>query len=124
MVELLRYANFSKVATALQVSRSAAARWSQGKDVTPQRLRQVEDLLRPAGPDDLPEWTKRLLTGMFALERRAGITERELAEVQAEVAALRATDAGPRQPTGAGARGAGAASAGRPSTRLLARPGR
>ena len=44
---LLAYANYAKVAAALLVSRAAVADWAKGKSVTPYRLRQLEQLLRP-----------------------------------------------------------------------------
>ena len=44
---LLTYANYAKVATALQVSRTAVAEWAKGRSVNPFRLRQLEQLLRP-----------------------------------------------------------------------------
>lgn len=125
MAELMRYANAAAVGKALGVSRQTAAQWAKGLDVNPTRLRQVEDLLRPSGPDDLPDWVKRLLEGMFALERKAGITERELAEAQAQVAAFRAaSQSGPPRLAGGGGRGLATASAGRPSNVLRARRGR
>ena len=60
---LLTYANYAKVAAALQVSRTAVAEWAKGQSVTPYRLRQLEQLLRP----DLqieepppPEWARAM----------------------------------------------------------------
>lgn len=88
MVDLLTYANRAKVADALRVSRASVSRWAKGKDVTPYRVRQVEQLLRPERPAaGVPTWAVRLLEGMFAVERRSGITGGELAEAEAQVAA-------------------------------------
>jgi transcriptional regulator with XRE-family HTH domain len=60
---LLTYCNYQKVADALRVSRASVADWAKGRSVTPYRLRQLEQLLRPdleieeAAP---PEWAERL----------------------------------------------------------------
>lgn len=70
---LLTYANYAKVATALLVSRAAVADWAKGKSVTPYRLRQLEQLLRPdlqtkeAAP---PEWAERLEAKVDAIYAR------------------------------------------------------
>lgn len=71
MGELLQYANLAKVASALNVSRQSVADWARGKNVTPFRLRQVEDLLRPqrAGESVLDPTTGELLTEMRAIRR-------------------------------------------------------
>lgn len=76
MAELLTYANYAKVGKALNVSRNAVRQWARGKDVTPYRVRQVRDLLRPSTQQDTapPEWARRLLTGVMALERKDGVT--------------------------------------------------
>lgn len=50
MQELLAFANYSKVARALDVSKSAVSDWANGRDVTPFRLEQVERLLLRAAP--------------------------------------------------------------------------
>lgn len=44
---LLTYANYAKVGEALRVSRASVAEWAKGRSVTPYRLRQLEQLLRP-----------------------------------------------------------------------------
>lgn len=61
MRELLRYANYAKVAEALGVSRSSVAEWAKGRDVSPYRLRQVESLLIPEHEETpRPEWAEGL----------------------------------------------------------------
>lgn len=50
MRELLAFANYSKVARELDVSKSAVSAWANGRDVTPFRLDQVERLLLRAAP--------------------------------------------------------------------------
>lgn len=60
---LLAYANYAKVANALLVSRAAVAEWAKGRSVTPYRLRQLEQLLRPdlqTQKDAPPEWAGRI----------------------------------------------------------------
>jgi len=71
MAELLQYANLAKVASALNVSRQSVADWARGRNVTPFRLRQIEDLLRPqrAGEAVLEPTTGELLTEMRAIRR-------------------------------------------------------
>ena len=71
MAELLQYANLAKVASALNVSRQSVADWARGRNVTPFRLRQVEDLLRPqrAGEAALDPTNGELLTEMRAIRR-------------------------------------------------------
>jgi hypothetical protein len=66
MIELLTYANYAKVAAALNVSRNAVSAWSRGRDVTPYRVRQVRDLLRPPSARDEtePQWARALLHQM------------------------------------------------------------
>lgn len=54
MQQLLTYANLAKVAAALRVSRNAVSQWARGNDVTPYRVRQVRDLLRPTPADAGP----------------------------------------------------------------------
>jgi hypothetical protein len=71
MIELLRYASQAKVAAALGVSRTTTGEWARGRNVTPFRLRQVEDLLRPqrAGEAALDPTNGELLTEMRAIRR-------------------------------------------------------
>lgn len=80
---LLTYTNYQKVADALHVSRAAVADWAKGRSVTPYRVRQLEQLLRP----DLqleetapPEWARRLQAEMVlqvaGLIRAVAPTER------------------------------------------------
>lgn len=69
MGELLRYANLSKVAAALAVSRQSVADWARGRNVTPFRLHQVEDLLRPQRAGEAAPTNGELLTEMRAIRR-------------------------------------------------------
>lgn len=60
---LLTYANYAKVAGALHVSRAAVADWAKGMSVTPYRLHQLEQLLRPdlqTQKEAAPPWAERL----------------------------------------------------------------
>ena len=62
-VAMLRYANYAKVAEALLVSRASVADWAKGKSVTPYRVRQLEQLLRPdlqAQQERPPAWAEGL----------------------------------------------------------------
>jgi transcriptional regulator with XRE-family HTH domain len=68
MKELLEYANYQRVATALGVSRTAVWRWARGEAVTPGALNRVQSLLRPdtkeeAAPEGAAETLLRLWTG-------------------------------------------------------------
>lgn len=57
MRDLLAYAAYNKVAAALTVSRNTVSLWAKGRNVTPYRLRQVRDLLRPETvKEPQPEW--------------------------------------------------------------------
>ena len=93
-IALLRYANYQKVGRALHVSRSAVADWAKGKSVTPYRLHQLEQLLRPdlqieeSAP---PDWAERLLVGVMALETKGQVSEAELDRAEALAAAWLAT---------------------------------
>ena len=88
---LLAYANYAKVATALLVSRAAVADWAKGRSVTPYRLRQLEQLLRPdlqtkeAAP---PEWAERLEQKVDAIYERqntvAATASRQVIEALAD----------------------------------------
>ena len=69
MIELLRYANRTKVAAALGVSPQSTSQWAKGRDVTPFRLRQVEDLLRPQRAGEADPTNGELLTEMRAIRR-------------------------------------------------------
>ena len=70
---LLAYANYAKVAGALLVSRATVADWAKGKSVTPYRLRQLEQLLRPdldiakAPP---PDWARALQETVDSIHAR------------------------------------------------------
>lgn len=88
MVELLTYASFAKVGAALGVSRNAVSRWSRGLDVTPYRLSQVQQLLRPESESDGRDITmiRRLLAGVMALEDRGGISPEALEQAQTKAA--------------------------------------
>lgn len=58
MRDLLTYAAYNKVAAALNVSRNTVSLWARGVNVSPYRLRQVRDLLRPetARNATAPSW--------------------------------------------------------------------
>lgn len=90
MGELLQYANLAKVASALNVSRQSVADWARGKNVTPFRLRQVEDLLRPqrVGESVLDPTTGELLTEMRAIRRLLQRREKPALTVEAIVSAV------------------------------------
>jgi transcriptional regulator with XRE-family HTH domain len=105
MVELLRYASRAKVATALGVSRTTTGQWARGKDVTPYRLRQVRDLLRPPEPEPpAPAWVERLLAGLMLLEQRENVSADELAAAEARAAIYLAANTRTRpRPRGGGA---------------------
>jgi len=74
MRELLRYANYAKVAAAIGVTRAAVAEWAKGRDVSPYRLHQVEELLTPGQHESAPAWAEaladravdRILSGVLA----------------------------------------------------------
>jgi hypothetical protein len=108
-VSLLTYASHTKVANALQVSKTTVGKWAKGR-VTPYRLNQLEQLLRPdlemqkAAP---PGWAERLLESLFVWEKRAEVTDAELAEAEARVAAFLAVTRQRRRSPG-GASGGGA----------------
>ena len=79
MRELLAYAAYHKVAAALGVSRTSVSQWAKGRDVTPYRVRQVRDLLRPPEPQDEtePQWARALLHRLNQMgEQVDGIAER------------------------------------------------
>ena len=76
-VALLRYANYAKVGEALLVSRAAVADWAKGKGVTPYRIRQLEQLLRPDLQIDetpRPEWAEGLVSKADAIYRLLQLT--------------------------------------------------
>ena len=62
MKRLLQYANYQKVADALNVKRASVSDWSRGNNVSPRRVEQVRELMlqsvgrrkRAAAPD-VPE---------------------------------------------------------------------
>lgn len=84
MRELLRYANYAKVAGALGVSRTSVAAWAKGRDVSPFRLRQVEGLLLPEREEaPTPEWAQGLREDVAAI--RSGVESEAIG-----LAALRA----------------------------------
>lgn len=86
---LLAYANYAKVGVALRVSRATVADWAKGQSVTPYRLNQLEQLLRPdlqtkeAAP---PQWVERLMAGVMALETKADVSDAELVAAEARAA--------------------------------------
>jgi transcriptional regulator with XRE-family HTH domain len=87
MIELMRYASQAKVAAALGVSRQTTGQWARGRDVTPYRLRQVRDLLRPPAPEPpAPAWVERVLASLMLREAREGVTAEELAAAEARAA--------------------------------------
>lgn len=91
MRELLTYANYRKVGDALGVSKTAVSQWSRGKDVTPFRVRQVRDLLRPeTRRSAAPSMTRRLLAGIMALESAAKLTDADLARAMKAAEAFEA----------------------------------
>lgn len=109
MQDLLAYASYAKVGKALGVSRNAVSLWARGKDVTPYRLNQVRQLLRPEEIAAPPAWAERLLAGVVALETKAGVSDAERDRAAALAAGWLATaglSGSPRQ----GGGGAGGAS--------------
>jgi transcriptional regulator with XRE-family HTH domain len=90
MRELLTYANLAKVGKALGVSRNTVSEWANGHNVSPMRVRQVRDLLRPPQPQGsaLPVMVKRLLAGMMALERERGISDAALSQAMTDAEAM------------------------------------
>ena len=88
MIDLLRYASDRKVAVALGVKRQSVWAWARGKHVTPYRVRQVRDLLRPTQREAAPpQWVERVLASLMLQESREGVTEAELVEAQIRAAA-------------------------------------
>jgi transcriptional regulator with XRE-family HTH domain len=69
MQELLTYANHSKVGRAIGVSRTTVSEWAKGRDVTPYRLTQVEQLLGPP-PVDIATRLQEVLAAVADAERR------------------------------------------------------
>lgn len=111
MIELLRYASQSKVAAALGVSKTTTGQWARGRDVTPYRLRQVRDLLRPPEAEPpAPVWVERVLASLMVREDRDGVTDEELAAAQIRAAAALAV-AQQARPRRGGDDGGGAAGA-------------
>lgn len=106
MIDLMRYASQAKVAVALGVSKTTTGDWAKGRGVTPFRLRQVRDLLRPETVDAPPMWVERLLAGMMMLEDRADVSDVELARTQAKVAAYLTATARRQPPPRAASAGA------------------
>jgi hypothetical protein len=102
----------------LDVDRTTVHKWWSG-DAFP-RGRQLEAIARETGrtlrfvPHDEtaapPDWAERLLEGLFALEAKGGVSEEELAQAQARVAAYLAVARHRRRPP-AGDAGEGAAGA-------------
>ena len=108
MVELLAYASYAKVAKALRVSRNAVTRWAHGEDVTPYRVNQVRDLLRPPAADPpAPAWVGRVLASLMLREAREGSTAEELDAAEARAAIYLAANT--RKPRRRGDGGAGGA---------------
>jgi transposase-like protein len=90
LMALLRYANYSAIARELGVSAQAVKNWAEGRNTSPARLVQVRalyglDTTKEAAPSLV---TRRLLTGVIALESKAGVSPDELATAQASAAAL------------------------------------
>lgn len=108
MAELLTYASYAKVAKALRVSRNAVTRWAHGEDVTPYRVHQVRDLLRPAPVEPpAPAWVERIIASLMIREQREGVTSDELVRAEAAAAAyLAVSRRGPPRRGGGGAGGA------------------
>lgn len=90
MAELLRYANYQHVADALGIKRQQVWRWAHGQKVTASAVQRVQAVMRPdlpeTGKEAAPLVTRRLLTGVIALERKAGVSPDEL--VNAEQSAV------------------------------------
>jgi hypothetical protein len=78
MRDLLTYASYAKVGAALGVSRNSVSRWARGLDVTPYRLDQVRQLLRPPQPQDEtePQWARALLHQMTQISEQQQETPR------------------------------------------------
>lgn len=93
MIDLMRYASQVKVAAALGVTKTTTGQWAKGRDVTPYRVRQVRDLLRPPTAQETapPGWAERLLVGVMALETKQAVSDAELDRAEALAAAWLAT---------------------------------
>lgn len=92
MVRALRFANYSRIAEELGVTRSAVARWAKGRQVTPWNLSQVEGLLgqaERAGPD----WD-RLMRTVDAIAEKLGVSEEQAAIASAVAELLPSPPAG------------------------------
>jgi len=113
MQNLLTYANYKKVGDALGVTKTTVSNWAHGINVSPHRLLQVRDLLRPETAREAAPIEGRLLASHLALERKLRITPVELAAAEAEAMVLIAHLLGgngtqPRRSDDGGAGGAGA----------------
>lgn len=130
MVSLLTYANLAKVGQALGVSRNAVSNWSRGQDVTPYRLQQVRNLLRPPEPQSATEaMLRRMLAGVLALEAKVDVSPGELAQattaaetferlaVEADRRVARRLGASQRTPGEQGGGRAGGPAVGSPSSK-------
>lgn len=117
MVALLRYADFAEVGRALGRTPSAVHKWYWGKNVGPDQVRRVEELLGKQKEAARPEWAERLLTGVMALERHHKITDAQIeaARAQALAAVLDHANTPSKPPqSGGGASGAQTSSKARP----------
>jgi len=72
MVRLLRFANYTRVAEALGVHRSAVSKWAKGRQVTPWNLSQVEALLGQQHQTK-PDWA-RLMQTVDAIAERVEVS--------------------------------------------------
>lgn len=76
MVRALRFANYSRIAEALDVTRYAVARWAKGRQVTPWNLQRVEELLGITN-EVAPDWA-RLMQTVNAIAERVDVSLEEL----------------------------------------------
>lgn len=79
MVRALRFANYTRVAEALGVTRSAVARWARGRQVTPWNLQRVDELLGQQ-KEAAPDW-ERLMRTVDAIAERVGVSLEERAAI-------------------------------------------
>ena len=79
MVTALRFANYSRIAEELGVTRSAVARWAKGRQVTPWNLSQVEGLLGQREEAAPPEWAERLMRTVDRIAAKLEVSEERAA---------------------------------------------